>query len=122
MITEKFLDVISHEGVVALVTCGSDGAHVSNTWNSFLVIRDNKLLIPAAGMRETQKNIAQNNNIKLTLGSRDVMGYKSMGSGFLVEGTAKFLESGEEYDLMKEKFPFLNRVLEVTPQSIKQTL
>ncbi len=122
MITEKFLDVISHEGVVALVTCGSDGAHVSNTWNSFLVIRDNKLLIPAAGMRETQKNIAQNNNIKITLGSRDVMGFKSMGSGFLVEGTAKFLESGEEYDLMKEKLPFLSRVLEVTPESIQQTL
>ena len=122
MINEKFLDVISHEGVVALVTCGSDGAHVSNTWNSYLVIRDDKIFIPAAGMRKTQKNIEQNEKIKITLGSREVMGYRSMGSGFLVEGTAKFLESGEEYDLMKEKFPFLSRVLKVTPESVKQTL
>lgn len=122
MIDEKFFDVISHEGVVALVTYGNEGAHVANTWNSYLTIKDNKILIPAAGMRKTQRNIEQNHGIKITLGSREVMGYKSMGTGFLIEGTAKFLESGEEYDLMKGKFPWLSRVLEVTPASVKQTL
>jgi hypothetical protein len=73
-------------------------------------------------MRKTQKNVGFNNKVKVTLGSKDVMGYKFMGTGFLIEGTAKFVESGSEFDMMKEKFPFLNRVLEITVTSQKQTL
>jgi hypothetical protein len=50
------------------------------------------------------------------------MGYTGMGTGFLLEGTAKFLESGAEFELMKVKFPWLNRVIEVNPESVTQTL
>ena len=122
MLNEKLLEVISHEGVVAIVSCGANGAHVVNTWNSYLVIENNRILIPAAGMRKTQKNIEQNNKVKVTVGSKEVMGYNSMGTGFLIEGTAKFIESGSEFDMIKQKFPFLSRVLEVTVESAKQTL
>lgn len=45
-----------------------------------------------------------------------------MGTGFVVEGTAKFLDSGKEFDMMKEKFPFLTRVLEVTAKNVRQTI
>jgi len=45
-----------------------------------------------------------------------------MGTGFLIEGTAKFVELGSEFDMRKEKFSFLNRVLEITVASAKQTL
>ena len=45
-----------------------------------------------------------------------------MGTGFLVEGTAKFLKEGADFDMMKEKFSFLTRVLEITVTSYKQTL
>lgn len=122
MINEKLIEVLTHEGVVSIVTCGDDGAHVVNTWNSYLVTKDNSILIPAAGMRKTQKNVEQNNNVKITLGSKEVMGYKYMGTGFLIEGTAKFIESGEDFDMMQQKFPFLSRVLEITVDSAKQTL
>ena len=122
MFSEKFFEVLSHEGVAAIVSCGDNGAHVVNTWNSYLVIEDNRILIPAAGMRKTQKNIEQNNKVKVTLGSKEVMGYKYMGTGFLIEGTAKFIESGSKFDMMKQKFPFLSRVLEITVESAKQTL
>ncbi|MBK1813703.1 pyridoxamine 5'-phosphate oxidase family protein [Clostridium sp. YIM B02505] len=123
MLNEKLLEVISHEGVVAIVTCANNEAHVVNTWNSYLnATEDGRLLIPAAGMRRTQKNIELNNNVKLTFGSKEVMGHQYMGAGFLIEGTAKFLESGSDYDMMKEKFPFLSRVLEITVVSAKQTI
>lgn len=122
MLNEKLFEVASHEGVVAIVSCGDGGAHVVNTWNSYLVIEENKIFIPAAGMRKTQKNIEQNNQVKVTLGSKEVMGHNYMGTGFLIEGTAKFLESGSEFDMMKLKFPFLSRVLEITIESAKQTL
>ena len=122
MLNEKFFDVVSHEGVVAIVSSGDEGAHVVNTWNSYLVIKENRILIPAAGMRKTQKNVEQNNKVKVTVGSKEVMGYQYMGTGFLIEGTAKFVESGSDYELMKEKYPFLSRVLEITVESAKQTL
>lgn len=123
MFNEKFLEVIKHEGVVSIVTCGEDGAHVSNTWNSYLTLKDgDKILIPAAAMIVTEKNINQNNRVKLTVGSHEVMGYRYMGTGFLLEGTAKFLKEGEDFKMMKEKFSFLTRVLEVTVTSCKQTL
>lgn len=55
MLTEKFLEVLKHEGVVSIVTCENNEAHVVNTWNSYIVIEGDKMLIPAAGMRKTQK-------------------------------------------------------------------
>ncbi|MGL5000936.1 MAG: pyridoxamine 5'-phosphate oxidase family protein [Cetobacterium sp.] len=123
MFNEKFLEVISKEGVVSIVTSGLEGAHVSNTWNSYLtIVENNKILIPAAAMIKTELNINTNNNVKITLGSHEVMGYRYMGTGFLVTGTAKFLKSGEHFDMMKNKYSFLTRVLEITVSSYKQTL
>lgn len=124
ILTDKFFEVINHEGVVSIVSWGVDEPHVINTWNSYLVItNDGRILIPAAGMRKTQRNVEANNKVKLTLGSKEVLGYKNyQGSGFLIEGTAKYLTSGPEYDLMKEKFSFLSRVLEITVTSAKQTI
>lgn len=123
MLTEKFYEVKNQEGVVSIVSWGENEPHVVNTWNSYLIITaDERILIPAAGMRKTQKNVGQNPRVKMTLGSKEVMGYQYPGTGFLVEGTAKFLESGEEFDMMKEKFSFLSRVLEITVTSAKQTL
>ena len=123
MINEKLLEIISHEGVVAIVSCSNNEAHVVNTWNSYLnVTEDGRILLPAAGMRRTQKNIEENNKVKVTLGSKEVMGHQYPGAGFLLEGTAKFVESGSEFDMMKNKFPFLSRVLEITVTSAKQTI
>lgn len=45
-----------------------------------------------------------------------------MGTGLLIEGTAKFITSGSEFDMMKNKFLFLSRVLEIIIISAKQTL
>ncbi|MGQ8336727.1 pyridoxamine 5'-phosphate oxidase family protein [Sunxiuqinia sp. A32] len=122
-LSEKFYEVIDHEGVVSITSWGVV-PHVVNTWNSFLVItEDERILIPAYGFRKTEKNIKVNNEVKLTLGSKDVEGYKNYpGTGFLIEGTAAYIESGEEYDFMKEKFSFLSRVFEVTVTKAKQML
>jgi hypothetical protein len=73
-------------------------------------------------MRKTEKNILNNNKVKLTLGSKEVMGHKYPGAGFLIEGIANYIESGIEYDEMKSKFSFLTRVLQIKVTSAKQTL
>jgi hypothetical protein len=124
MLPEKFFEVLKNEGVVSIVSWGVDEPHIANTWNSYLVITpDNRILIPAYAMRRTEKNTIQNNKVKIALGSRNVLGYKDyQGTGFVVEGTAKFFEFGPEYEMMKEKFSFLTRVLEITVTSAKQML
>lgn len=122
-LTDKFFEVLQHEGVVSIVSWGVE-THVVNTWNSYLVVtEDGRILIPAYGFRKTEKNVNVNNQVKLTLGSKEVLGYKDyQGTGFLIDGTARYISSGEEYEMMKAKFSFLTRVLEVTVVSAKQML
>ena len=124
MLTEKFFDVLKNEGVVSIVSWGIDEPHVVNTWNSYLVVTsDERILIPAYAMRKTEKNLLQNNKLKMALGSKHVLGYNDyQGTGFIIEGTGKYLENGSEFKMMKEKFSFLTRVLEVTITSAKQML
>ena len=124
MLTDKFFDVIKKEGVVSIVSWWVDEPHMVNTWNSYLVVTsDERILIPAYAMNRTEKNVNQNNKVKIALGSREVLGYNDyQGTGFVVNGTAKYLNSGSEFDMMKEKFPFLTRVLEITVTSAKQML
>lgn len=123
MLNEKLLEVISHEGVVTIVSWNNNEPHVANTWNSYInVTSDDRILIPAGGMQRTQKNVEQNNNVKISLGSKEVMGYQYPGTGFLIEGTAKFVKSDSDFDMMKEKFPWLTRVLEITVASAKQMI
>jgi len=124
MLTEKFYEVLNHEGVVSIISWGKDEAHVTCTWNSYLVITgDERILIPAAGMHSTESDVTSNSKVKIALGAREVMGRNNyQGTGFEIEGTAKFLTAGSEFDMMKEKYPFLSRVLEITVTSAKQLL
>jgi hypothetical protein len=123
MFTDKFLEVIGKEGVVSIVSCADNEAHVVNTWNTYLVNpNDGRLLIPAWKMKKTEKKIIKNNKVLLTVGSKEVTGRMGLGCGFLIEGTARYISSGSEFDMMKSKFSFLTRVLEVTVTSITQTL
>ena len=123
MFNETFKNVISREGVVSIVSYADGEAHVVNTWNSYIVLPDeNRILIPAAWMNKTEEKITKNSNVLLTLGSREVQGKLGPGTGFLIKGTARFLRSGPDFDLMKSKYSFLTRVLEVTVSSIKQTI
>ena len=120
---EKFFDVLKHEGVVTVMSWGVE-PHIVNTWNSYIVVTDDgRLLIPAYGFRKTQQNVNVNTQIKLALGSREVLGYKDyQGTGFIVTGTARYISSGDEYEYMKKKFPFLTRVFEVTVDKATQML
>ncbi len=124
MLSEKFFEVLKYEGVVSITSWGEGAPHVTNTWNSYLVVtEDERILIPAAGMNSTEADVKVNDSVIVTLGAREVMGFNDyQGTGFRVEGKATFLSEGAEYDLMISKFPFLNRVLEVKVELAKQLL
>lgn len=123
MLNQALLDVLSHEGVVAIVTQGDNEPHVVNTWNSYVnVTDDGKLIIPVGRMQKTQANVEKNNRVKLTCGSREVQGLQYMGTGFLVEGQAQIEQAGSHFDLIKAKFPWARAALVITVESATQTL
>lgn len=124
MLSEKFYEVLENEGVVTIVTWGKGEPHIVNEWNSYLVItEDERILIPAGIMSTTEQNVNINNKVKIALGSKNVKGYNNyQGTAFVLEGTARFFNSGAEFDRMKEKFEFLTRVLEIKVTSAVQML
>lgn len=125
MLNEKLLSVLAHpaDGAISIVTNGADGPHVVNTWNSYITVTsEDKLLIPAAGFVKTERNLAQHNAVILSINSREIEGYRGKGTGFIVTGTTQFINSGEKFDRMKEKFSWIRTVLEVTFTSAKQML
>jgi len=123
MIPEKLLEILKHEGVVAIASQGGKGPHLVNTWNSYVQITgDTSLLIPAGFMKTTEDNITKDNKVLITLGSREVEGNHGPGTGFLIEGTAVFQTSGPNFDVVKQRFPWARAALEVTITSATQTL
>lgn len=123
MIPEKLLEVLKHDGVVAIATLGQDGPHMVNTWNSYIrITNDGRLLIPAGYMQLTEANIAANNNVLITLGSSKVAGKNGPGTGFLIKGTAAFVSAGPDFDVIRSKFAWARAALAVTITSATQTL
>jgi len=104
MIPEKLTEVLKHDGVVAIATLGQDGPHMVNTWNSYIRITDDeRILIPVGCMHRTEANIAFNNQVLITLGSRKVDGNIGTGAGFLIKGTASMETCAPDFDFVKAK-------------------
>ena len=125
MFDATLLQVLSHpsDGIVAIVTQGQTEPHVVNTWNSYITISgENKLLIPVGGMNRTETNLQLDNRVKLTVGSREIEGLRYKGTGFLISGTARMVTAGPEVEEMKNTYPWLRSILEVTIESCQQTL
>jgi hypothetical protein len=122
-IPEKLLEVLKQDGVVAIATLGQDGPHMVNTWNSYIrLTEDGRLLIPAGYMQRTEANVAFNDQVLVTLGSAKVAGRHGAGTGFLIKGTATFITSGPDFEVLKAKFAWARATLAIAPASIEQTL
>ncbi len=123
MLPDKFLQVLQHEGVVAIATQGSGGAHLVNTWNTYVQItKDEHLLIPVGGMKNTEKNVAGDPRVLLTAGTREVAGQHGRGAGFLIQGDASFVTAGDDFDLIKKRFSWARAALKISIRNIAQTL
>lgn len=124
MFTEKFYDVLNYEGAVSITSWGNTDPHVTCTWNSYLVTKEEDIiLIPAAGMTSTEEDLSVNDQLILTLAARQVEGFNNyQGTGFRIHGKGEFLTEGPYFDEMKEKYPFIRKVLQVTVSDLKQLL
>lgn len=86
MFTEKFYDVLNYEGAVSITSWGNTDPHVTCTWNSYLITKEEDIiLIPAAGMTSTEEDLAVNDQLILTLAARQVEGFNNyQGTGFRI--------------------------------------
>ncbi|MGI6466726.1 MAG: pyridoxamine 5'-phosphate oxidase family protein [Sphaerochaetaceae bacterium] len=125
MIDEKLIKLINTppDSAAAIVTNNKEGAHVVNTWNSYIKVVDNKyLLIPVGRMNQTEKNLEEDKRVLLTISNREVMGLSYKGTGFLVEGEGSIVNNGPYYEIIKESFSWAKGVLVIEVREQQQTL
>ncbi len=121
---QKFLAVMQDEGPVTIVTINAHPASVVNTWMSYVKIdeEDNCLDIPAAGMHSIEADFTQDNTVLLAVGSKKVEGTAGLGAGFHLLGEGEFIAEGPDFAQMKERFPWVRKVLRVHIKKIEQKI
>ena len=120
---DKIKKILANEGVVSIVTQGKNEPHLANTWNSYVYLtEDDRFIYPAGGMETTEKHVAKNSKVLLSIGSKNVEGLHGQGTGFLIKGEARFLYEGNDFNLVKEKFPWVRAAVEIKIHSMKQTI
>lgn len=124
MLSEKLIEVISSppDAGLTLVTEGEEGAHLANSWNSYLEVDGDRLLLPAGGMKTTGRNLAARPDILLSITNREVQGLTYKGTGFLIRGRGEMKSEGPEYERIRERFPWARVALVITVTEVTQTL
>ena len=122
-IPQVLKDVLKQDGVVAIATQGAEGPHLANTWHSYVrLTEDGRLLVPAGGLHRTEANLARDGRVLVTLGSSKVPGLHGPGTGFLIEGTGRFIASGPDFEATRSRFGWARGAVAILPRSITQTL
>lgn len=125
MINSKVKEVAQHEGVVTIVSWGKgEEPNARATWNSYLRFKDeDKILVPIAGFSSIQADVAVNDKVKVVFGAREVEGFNDyQGTGFLLEGRAEFTDSGADFEMMKEEYSFINKIMTITVETSQQLI
>jgi len=107
-------EVLDQTEVVAMVTTGEDGPHITATWGDYvrtLGIGEDRLVIPAGFYRQMEANLARNNAIQILVASRNVQGTIGAGQGFTLRGTGRIVDSGEDMDRVKANFAWARGAL-----------
>ena len=107
-------EVLDQTEVVALVTTGDQGPHITATWGDYmrtLGIGENRLVIPAGFYRQMEANLGRNPEIQLLVASRKVQGTIGPGQGFTIKGTGRIVDTGEDMDRVKASFPWARGAL-----------
>lgn len=120
---QKLIEILEHEVNAGLTIVTTDGQspHIANTWNHYVHVHEEKLLIPAGGLVRTEKNVKTNSVVKLSISNPLVQGFQYPGTGLVLQGQASFETAGPAFDLMKKKFPWIRAVMVVEVVEAKQT-
>jgi hypothetical protein len=107
-------DVLEATEVVAMVTDGPDGPHITATWGDYvrrLGIEGDRLVAPVGYLQHREANLALDPKIQILVASRAVEGKLGPGQGFTLKGTGSIVTSGEVVDRVKAQFPWARAAL-----------
>ncbi|MGE5578118.1 MAG: pyridoxamine 5'-phosphate oxidase family protein [Syntrophothermus sp.] len=117
----KVKDVLSKEAPAAIVTKGNGEPHVVGTWNSYIqLVNDETLLIPAGGMQDTEKNLKNDPDVLMLVGSREVPGKSGAGAGYRLSGHGSFETQGPNFEKVKSMHPWARAALVVDVTNYEQ--
>ena len=125
MLEPKLIEILTTppDAAVAIATQGAGGAHLVNSWNSYIeVYEGDKLLVPAGRMELTEENLREDPKILVTICHRDVEGWHYKGTGFLIRGEGVFVKEGPPYEIIKGRFPWARAALVIKVGEVEQTL
>lgn len=124
MLDPKLIEILTtgSDAALTVVTNGPAGPHLVNTWNSYVTIDGNDLIIPAGGMVHTEENLKRDNTVSLSVANRDVMGLRYKGAGMTLYGTARIEEDGPAFEKIHEHFSWARAALVITVERSVQTL
>lgn len=110
---------------IAMITAGDDGPHVVGNWGDYmraLGIEEDRIVLPAGRYRQTERNLARNDRMQLLVASKKVQGTRTPGQGYLIEGRARIVDSGELYDKVKTKFPWARGAMVIDVEKVSAQL
>ncbi|OGA11897.1 MAG: hypothetical protein A3D95_07190 [Betaproteobacteria bacterium RIFCSPHIGHO2_12_FULL_69_13] len=110
---------------MAMVTAGDDGPHLVGNWGDYmraLGIEENRILLPVGRYHRTERNLAKNARMQLLVASKKVQGTRSPGQGYVIEGTARIVNSGEPFDKVKVKFPWARGAMVIDVAEVRAQL
>lgn len=121
---KKFLEVMQHEGPVTIVSPYIYPASIVNTWMSYVQIDQEHdiLYIPAAGMNSIESDFKTDNRLIIVVGSKEVEGTMGPGAGFHIHGRGEFISDGYIMNQIKNKFPWIRKVLKVSIEQVEQKI
>ncbi len=120
-LNEKIKDILQHEAPLGIVTVGRGKAHLVATWNSYVLVVDDKTIaFPAGGMEQTEKNVKEGSDIQLMVASKEIQGLQGAGAGFRLTGKAEFQGEGKTYEAIKSKFPWARAAVVVSVTRAEQ--
>lgn len=104
---EEVREVLKHDGAAAIMTLGEDGPHLVGTWQSYIEMDGNSLVIPAGGYHVTQRNVEAGSKVVLLIGGEQNEAPKGHnGTGFRLEGSGSFITEGPVWERTREQFPW----------------
>jgi hypothetical protein len=111
---------------VAIATTGSDGPQLSATWGDYIrtlsKLDEDLVMVPIAGFRGTEKNLAKDNKVEMLWATRQVQGKNGPGNGCKIKGTGQIMTDGEYAKAAKAKFPWARGVFVVKIQEVNEQL
>ena len=118
---EKIEEVLKYEGVFSIVANGEDFPHIANSWNSFVSYENNKLFVPVGIMKKMEEILKKDNRVIVVLWTREIEGLYGMGMGIKILGSAKIVDSGDEFKKIKDKFEWSRAVMIIDINEAFQT-